>query len=71
MWKRHIQLKIKNLAGANWAFEIIETSDNDHTIEAVTINDILTNYDIPHLDLLKIDVEGSEKEIFETNTDWI
>ena len=36
------------------------------------IDDIIKNYNIDYIDILKIDVEGSEKEIFENNYDlWL
>jgi FkbM family methyltransferase len=40
-------------------------------VRAVTVTDILREYDLERIDLLKIDVEGSEKEIFSTSEPWI
>jgi FkbM family methyltransferase len=40
-------------------------------IRAVTIDEIITEYGLDRIDLLKIDVEGSEKEVFATAGSWL
>ncbi|MDB5145720.1 MAG: FkbM family methyltransferase [Mucilaginibacter sp.] len=71
LWNNLSNLKIKNLKADSWAFETEETMEENEAILAVTMNDILLTYDLPHIDILKIDIEGSEKEVFEANTLWI
>jgi FkbM family methyltransferase len=41
------------------------------TIETITIDEILDEFHINSIDILKIDIEGSEKEIFESCKNWI
>jgi FkbM family methyltransferase len=41
------------------------------TIETTTIDEILDEFHINSIDILKIDIEGSEKEIFESCENWI
>lgn len=41
-------------------------------IESITISEVLKDYNYPYIDLLKIDIEGSEKELFENNfSTWL
>lgn len=40
-------------------------------VPAVTVTDILRDYDLERIELLKVDVEGSEKEIFSASEPWI
>jgi FkbM family methyltransferase len=40
-------------------------------IEAVGLNDIMKNQTIDEVDVLKLDVEGAEKEIFSENIEWL
>lgn len=44
-----------------------ENTDTDDFINSVTIDDIIRDYNIDRIDILKIDVEGAEKEIFKAN----
>lgn len=60
----------------NWGFmtEPInksEPSSSSNRINSVSIEYIMKKYQIDYLDLLKIDIEGFEKELFESNTDWL
>lgn len=71
LWSNSAFLKIKNLNTHNWAFEVMETADIADAIEAITIDEILKNYGLPRIDLLKIDIEGSEKKVFEINNLWV
>jgi FkbM family methyltransferase len=41
------------------------------TVECVTVADLMRNYDLERIDLLKVDIEGAEKEVFESSAAWI
>lgn len=50
----------------------IENSKNENIINSITIDEIVSEYNIKHIDILKIDIEGGEKELFESNySKWI
>jgi FkbM family methyltransferase len=61
----------------NWGFvtEIkkhTSLSEIVDTVETITIDAIFQQYDLEYLDLLKIDIEGGEKELFESNYEnWL
>lgn len=38
---------------------------------SVTLEDLMSAYSIPRIDLLKVDIEGAEKEVFESSDPWI
>ncbi len=40
-------------------------------VAALTVSTLLKQNDIDHLDLLKVDIEGAEKEVFETSDEWM
>ena len=67
VWPREGKLKIKNLAENHWAFEVIETSDADEAFSGITIQALMNKFQINKIDLIKIDIEGSEREIFSDN----
>lgn len=40
-------------------------------VRAVTVRDVIENYDLGVIDLLKLDIEGCEKELFSSADQWI
>ena len=73
IWKRDTHLKIENALAGNNSFTVTETDDaSSESIEAVTIKHVMDTYNMPHIDILKLDIEGSEKEVFESNVEtWL
>jgi FkbM family methyltransferase len=62
LWPRHARLTISNPEAGSNAFMVAEDAAGD--IEAVSIPDIMERYSLATIDLLKIDIEGSEIELF-------
>lgn len=53
---------------SDWAFRVEETTDAD-AIEAFTIDHLAEKNHFKVIDILKIDIEGSEKQLFGTGSD--
>lgn len=73
IWNRPANLIIKDVGLGSWGF-MIEEIDNcqKDSISAITINDIMKKFNLDHIDILKIDIEGSEKEVFGDNyEEWL
>jgi FkbM family methyltransferase len=73
LWKNNTHLKIENAEAGNNAFTVTETEvATGDTIQALTILHLMEKYKMPYIDVLKLDVEGSEKEIFSENFEtWL
>ncbi|MEA3329321.1 MAG: FkbM family methyltransferase [Nanoarchaeota archaeon] len=72
IWCKRIFLKIVNLSSGKWGFQTKEVNKNQkHDIQAITIKDILKKADTKKIDILKLDIEGAEKELFSKNTSWL
>jgi FkbM family methyltransferase len=73
IWKKNTHLKIADSQVGNNAFTVEETDyETPDSLKAVTIQHIMELYDMPHIDILKLDIEGSEKEVFEENFEsWL
>lgn len=73
IWKNDTHLKIENSHVGNNAFTVTETKEaTTDTIKAVTILHVMEQFKMPHIDILKLDIEGSEKEVFEENFEqWL
>jgi FkbM family methyltransferase len=77
LWKENTKLRIRDPGGGHWAFRMEEASTNgplqgDPSLaDAYTLEKILADRQINYVDLLKMDIEGSEREIFESSSAWI
>ncbi len=72
LWNKNAFLKIINRKTGKWGFITKEVKKSEADIKAITMNKILKNFSINKIDILKIDIEGSEKELFSKNYEnWI
>lgn len=73
VWPRSAYLRITNASGRKDGFRVEENEDGkEGDIRAYSIGEILDTWDIGKIDLLKVDIEGAEKELFSENTDdWL
>lgn len=73
LWNKDVHLIIVDHGAIKNSFMVQETSPNDpNSISAICINTIMREQGWNHIDLLKIDIEGSEKEVFESNYEhWL
>jgi FkbM family methyltransferase len=70
IWSKKANLKIINKNSNSSAFIVKETSKKK-TLEGISLNDLCHKYKISKIDLLKIDIEGTEKEILSKNYEWL
>jgi len=69
LWYKEDTLNISNKSEKSAGFMIESNSNSDSDfIKSKTINQLITEHNIDNISILKIDIEGSEKEIFEMNT---
>lgn len=73
VWSSNAFLKITNKATEKWAFTVEEVSESDdYDVKSITIDSILKNSGCDTIDILKIDIEGAEKELLSKNVaSWI
>ncbi|NWH04425.1 FkbM family methyltransferase [Desulfobacter latus] len=70
LWHRNAALKIANPKASKFSFEVRET-DGIQSVQAVTIEDLIRDYDLKFIDILKVDIEGAEKQVFSNTRPWI
>lgn len=83
LWAESGSVSLMDPGSGAWGLRLLESSGpatvtnepdggtRSRPIRAVTISDILRDYCLEKIDLLKVDVEGSEKEIFADARAWI
>jgi FkbM family methyltransferase len=62
LWPTTSRLAIRSPEVGLNAFQVDERPDG--LVRAISVQDIMTKYSLPHIDLLKIDIEGSERVLF-------
>jgi FkbM family methyltransferase len=78
LWHRNKEVRLVDPGLGNWGF-MTEGGEDDqpgshqtrHTVKAVTMDWILNAFGLDRIDILKVDIEGAEKEVFADTTVWI
>jgi len=74
LWSHETTLQIENNYDSEWSFSTTPKSENKNSsgVVAKTIEGLILEHDLPKIDLVKIDIEGAEKELFKSgNLDWL
>jgi len=73
IWNKTTNLKIIDIGSGNWGYMTEEVDFKDETsIEALSIEEIMNRFGIEAIDICKINIEGTEKELFEKNYEkWL
>lgn len=71
IWNRKTLLQIENPRDEKWGFRVRESESPEGSFEALTIDDILGSSDAQSIDILKLDIEGAEKEVFSDCKNWL
>lgn len=76
LWKENADIDLIDPGLGHWGFQATEATDEEaeqiqHKVPGLTVDTIMDNYGMEYVDILKIDIEGAEKEVFENASAWI
>ncbi|WP_128544184.1 FkbM family methyltransferase [Larkinella soli] len=73
LWPRKAHLAVRNIGAGEWGFVVEETdSEEPGAVPAESVDSLLEQTGWPRFDVVKLDIEGSESELFRQNTDgWL
>lgn len=71
VWPQDGILEITDRGFGLRGFMVEEAKGKGTGVSAVSIDSLIRQYAIQNIDILKMDIEGSEKEVFEGNTNWL
>ena len=72
MWHKNAFLKIVDDGTGEWGFRTEEVgSSRNASLKGITVDEILKQSGCDRIDILKIDIEGAEKELFSKDYSWI
>ena len=72
LWCAGGNIAITGLEFGHWGFRVSDASETSvETVPAVTVESVISQYGIEFIDILKLDIEGAEKEVLEGSNAWI
>lgn len=70
VWDKSENINLVDLGFGEAAY-MVQPGAGENMIKAYTIPELLSMLNVNEVDILKIDIEGSEKELFEDGDSWI
>jgi FkbM family methyltransferase len=72
LWPSMTTLQLVDPTADKWSFSVRPALDKSSTVESITIPQILDQSGLDRIDILKIDIEGAEKELFSDSCEsWL
>ena len=75
LWREETNLAILDGGTGAWGFQRVEELPGAgsilQTVPAVTVDQVMEEYGISFIDILKLDIEGSEVEVLESSAPWV
>ena len=75
LWGSNCKKEIKDRKTGHWGYTVSDaeehSSNTGQFVHCMTLNRVMKDYDFERIDILKIDIEGGEKDVFENSNGWI
>ncbi len=76
LWHKNEIITLVDPGLGSWGFMTESQGDNSknnacHPVDAITVDWIMNKYNLKKIDILKIDIEGAEKEVFSDTSSWM
>lgn len=77
LWFEDAELTLQSRPEGHWASSVHSVGRGsgsavaDRPIPAVRVETLMSRFAVPEIDVLKVDIEGAEKEVFEHSAAWI
>ncbi len=72
LWGKPASVAVSSVEQFNhWGVRVSEAKCSDLAARAFTVAELMNEHDVDFIDILKMDIEGAETEVFETCEPWI
>jgi FkbM family methyltransferase len=76
LWSSNGTIDLVDPGAGKWGFQVREAVEAQHArtaqrTRAMTVSKVMEEAQFNHVDILKIDIEGAEKELFAASKEWI
>lgn len=70
VWPTSVQMEVVDPGNGGWSLQT--KASETGTMKSITLDEVMQQFDFSTIDLLKIDIEGAEKELFESHYEhWL
>lgn len=73
IWSKNKKLVVLSNNDGEWG-KTVKESDNvaeKNIVSSISINEIVDRFELKKIDIVKLDIEGAEKEVFEKDLEWL
>ncbi len=78
LWNKNEEISLVDPNLGKWGFMTEDKNARQeshgvfcHTVQGKTLDSIMRDYELPGIDILKMDIEGAEKEVFDDTAAWL
>ncbi len=73
LWTNDTEVILSDRATGDWGFTIVGgiRGEASFRVPAISMKTLMQQYAIAHIDLLKLDIEGAERDVLEQSKYWI
>ncbi len=78
LWHENTKINLVDPGIGKWGFMAQAQNGTEeryleivHEVKSITVDTIMKEQGIDHIDILKIDIEGAEREVFRDSSSWI
>lgn len=73
IWPQETQVTLQNPGGSNWGFQYHEAVADftGPVVRTETLPGLMKKFGLNRINLLKIDIEGGEENLFSSDTEWL
>jgi FkbM family methyltransferase len=78
LWHANTSVTVVDPGGGKWGFQTRDGASGDapgaarvHAVQGMTVDALMQTHGLTHIDILKIDIEGAEREVFRDPSAWI
>ncbi len=76
LWKENTAVPLVDPGMGHWGFRATDSKGDEagrliDKVQGMTVDKLMRSYDISYMDILKVDIEGGEKDLFENVSGWI
>lgn len=78
LWHENRKISLVDPSLGHWGFMTQDSGDGEesfgevmHPVQGLTLDRIMKDLGIDHIDILKLDIEGAEREVFKDPSPWL
>jgi FkbM family methyltransferase len=71
VWSHDSKVSVIDPGIGHWAMQVTQSDESGTTVQALSMDSLLGRFNPGRADLVKIDIEGSERQLFNSSDPWL